>query len=191
VGAVAVSGPKSTEYWKPYADPTKFDGLPVLWSESGVTIYRTPVRSASLAHVVPPSAIAWHAPRNPEDIVEAARYVAALDDPSLPLADLAWEGPNRIRIQTTAVPGQALSVQVSYHPGWHATVNSQRRSIYKDGLGLMWLRPECNGACEVVLDYDGGWGLWLCRVISWAAITGLLVFVLVGQAVSVSTAHRA
>jgi hypothetical protein len=178
VGAVAVSGPKSAEYWHPYADPAKFDGLPVLWSESGVTIYRTPLRSASLVHVVPASAIARRPPRNPEDIGEAARYTAALDDPTLPAADLSWEGPNRMRIRTTSQPGQALSVQVGYHPGWRATANGQRRAIYKDGLGLMWLRPECNGACEVVLDYDGGWALWLCRAISYGTIALLVVYVL-------------
>jgi hypothetical protein len=177
VGAVGVSAPNSQEYWKPYVDPKKFDGLPVLWNESGVTIYRVPVRSASLAHVVPSAAITRWPPRNPEDIGEAARYAAALDDASLPLAELEWQGTNRMRVETTAAPGQAISVQVSYHPGWHATVNGQRREIYKDGLGLMWLMPECNGTCDVVLDYNGGWGLWACRVLSYAAIAGLLIFV--------------
>src|SRR6185369_6146840 len=50
--AVAVSGSGSQEYWKPYAYPEKFDALPVLWSEDGVTVYRVPQRSSSLAHVM-------------------------------------------------------------------------------------------------------------------------------------------
>jgi hypothetical protein len=170
VGAVGMSAPGSEEYWKPYADPAKFNGLPVLWSEGGITIYRVPLRSTSLAHVVPPGAIVRRPPRNPEDDGEAARYAAALDDASLPLADLEWRGRNHIRIRTTASPGQTLSVQVGYHPGWRATMNGQRRAIYKDGLGLMWLRPECNGACAVELDYDGGWELRLCRVVSCLAM---------------------
>jgi hypothetical protein len=173
VSAVAVSGPKSQEYWKPFADPHKFDGLPVLWSDSGVTLYAVPLRSDSLAHIVPPAAIVRHPPRNPEDGAEAARFAAALNDPSLPLADLAWQGPNRMTIHTTPAAGQALSVQVGYHPGWRATVNGRHPDIYKDGLGLMWLRPDCHGACTVQLDYSGGWGLWLCRIVSYMAIAAL------------------
>ena len=175
VGAVAVSGPNSQEYWKPYSDPAKFDDLPVLWSDGGVVIHRVPLRSPSLAHVVPPEAIVRGAPRNPEDAGEAARYVAALDDASLPLAELTWDGANRMRVHTMAAPAQALSIQVSYHPGWHATVNGRTRPVYKDGLGLMWLKPECNGPCEVVLQYTGGWSLWTARIVSYAAIAGFLI----------------
>jgi hypothetical protein len=41
--AVAVSSPGSSEVWKPFEHPEKFDGvLPVLWSEEGVTVYRVP-----------------------------------------------------------------------------------------------------------------------------------------------------
>jgi hypothetical protein len=61
-------------------------------------------------------------------------------------------------------------VQVTYHPGWHATVAGKPQKVFKDGLGLMWLHPDCNGACEVVLDYDGGWELRICRWLSWLAI---------------------
>lgn len=43
VSAVTVCGPKSGEFWKPFANPRKFDGvLPVLWSEDDVTIYAVP-----------------------------------------------------------------------------------------------------------------------------------------------------
>jgi hypothetical protein len=40
----------------------------------------------------------------------------------------------------------------------------------------MWLRPECDGPCEVQLDYDGGWELRVCRGISCLATAGLFVF---------------
>src|SRR5262249_37941014 len=58
VGAIGISGPNSLEFWKPYAHPTKFEGvLPVLWRSGDVAIYRVPQRTISLAHVVPESAI--------------------------------------------------------------------------------------------------------------------------------------
>ena len=178
VGAVGVSGPRSQEYYKPFAHPTKFEGLlPVLWSSDDVTIYRVPLRMPSLAHVVPESAVVNRPPATPGDVAPMDRYVAALDDLSLPLADLQWEGNNKIRIRANASRDQVLSVQVSYSPGWHAASGGQRREIRKDGLGLMWLQPECSGSCEVELTYDGGWELRVCRWIS-AVATGALFLAL-------------
>lgn len=175
VGAVAISSPDSEEFWKGFAHPTKFDGvLQTLWSEAGVTIYRVPQRSASLAHVIPEAAVVRNAPARVGDIAAMELYNASLDDPSLASAEMRWDGRNRIRIRTAAFPGQAISVQVSYHPGWHAIVNGRRAELDRDGLGLMWLRPGCNGACEVELNYDGGFELRACRFLSLAAIALLI-----------------
>jgi len=179
VGAVAVSGPNSQEYWKPFAHPGKFDGLlPVLWREDDVTIYSIPQRTASLAHVVSEAAIVNRPPAGPRDTVEIEKYVAALDDPSMPPTEFHWAGPNSIQVRTTAASGQAISVQVSYHPGWHAKVANRAVEIRRDGLGLMWLRPECSGLCELQLDYDGGWELRLCRFFSFGAMAMLMALVL-------------
>jgi hypothetical protein len=179
VGAIAVSGPNSQEFWKPFAHPAKFEGvLPVLWREDDVTIYRVPQRTVSLAHVVSEMAIVSRPPAGPRDTDEIEKYIAALDDPSMPAAELQWAGRNHIQIQTTAGPGQAISVQVSYHPGWHAKEGNRTVELRRDGLGLMWLRPECSGLCEIQLDYDGGWELRLCRYFSFAAMAVLLMLIL-------------
>jgi uncharacterized membrane protein YfhO len=100
--------------------------------------------------------------------------VAALEDPSLPAADFQWEGRNRIRIRTNTSGRATLSVQISYHPGWHARSGGAALSVKRDGLGLMWLQPDCHGPCEVQLDYDGGWELRLCRYLSYLAMAVLL-----------------
>jgi hypothetical protein len=176
VGAAGISSPDSQEYWKGFSQPAKFEGsLPVLWRDSGVTIYKIPQRTSSLAHVVPESALVVHPPADRADIAEIERYNAALDDPSLPTPEFRWEGRNRMRIRATAAPGQAISLQVSYHPGWHARAGGQDRALNRDGLGLMWLRPGCAGPCEIVLDYDGGAELRICRWISYAAIAALIL----------------
>jgi len=66
VGAIAMSGPRSQEYWKPYAHPAKFEGvLPVLWRADDVTVYRVPMRTASLAHVSPVTRSLRVRPRRP------------------------------------------------------------------------------------------------------------------------------
>jgi hypothetical protein len=117
-------------------------------------------------------------PAGPRDTDVIEKYVAALDDPSLPPAEFHWAGPNSIQIRTTASPGQAISVQVSYHRGWHAKVGSRTIGLHADGLGLMWLRPECSAPCEIQLDYDGGWELRLCRYVSFATLVLLLIVLL-------------
>jgi hypothetical protein len=176
-GAIAVSGPKSQEFWKKFTHPTKFEGrLPVLWSADDVTIYRVPLRTDSLAHIVPESALVRRAPFSAADTGEAQKYVSALEDESLPKAEFRWQGANRIHIRTTAWPGQALSVQVTHHPGWHAMVNGVSRQTKADGLGLMWLEPGCNGPCDVQLEYNGGAELRICHLLSTVALAALIIF---------------
>lgn len=177
-GAIAVAGPKSSEVWHSFGNATKFDGrLPVLWSEDDVTIYRVPLRAESLAHVVSESALVRRAPSGPGDTEELEKYVAALDDESLPKAEFQWQGENRIHIRTVAWPDQAVSVQVTRHPGWHAKANGVSRQIKADGLGMMWLQPGCNGPCDVQLEYDGGTELRICHLLSVAALAALIVFI--------------
>jgi hypothetical protein len=179
VGAIAVSGPASQEFWKAFTHPAKFESvLPVLWRQDDVTIYRVPQRTASLAHVVNEATLVSRAPVGPGDTAEIEKYVAALDDPSLPAADFRWTGSNAIQIRTMAKPEQAISVQVSYHPGWHAKAGNRAVQVRRDGLGLMWMRPECSGLCEIQLDYDGGWELRLCRYLSFTALFVLILLVL-------------
>jgi hypothetical protein len=175
-GAIAISGKESMEFWKAFARPQKLDGLlPVLLQAGGVTVYRVPLREFTLAHIVPASEIVRHVPKGPDDTREVEKYVAGLDDASLPSTAFEWQGRNRIRIRTTVAPGQALSVQETYHPGWHAAIAGRLQKIQKDGLGLMWMRPDCVGACEIVMDYDGGWELRICRWLSWLSFAALPV----------------
>lgn len=176
VSAVAVSGPHSQEYWKPYGHPTKFEGvLPAIWRADDVTLYRVPQRIASFAHVVPEAAIVRHMPKQADDVAEIESYVRALDDPALPPADMQWKGLNRALIRTSAGEGEAISVQMSYHPGWQAQAMGRKIPVRADGLGLMWLNPECNGPCEIELSYEGGWEIRLSRYISFTVIGALVL----------------
>jgi hypothetical protein len=184
VTAVAVSGPNSREYWKPFFHPTKFEGmLPVLWRAEDVTIYGILQPRAGLAHVVSESALVARTPARANDTAGVERYVDALDDSSMPSAELRWNSKNEIRIRTNASAAQVLSVQVSYHPGWHASVEGHKREIKSDGLGLMWLRPGCSGTCEVELTYDGGWEQRILRWLSLVSIVGFFAFLPVARLV--------
>ena len=155
--AIYVPGPRSSGYFQPFVNPRKFEGLlPVLWREGDDTIYDLPARSLSLAHVIPAASVIRDAPINGLDTAEIERYDNALDDPTLPEAAFVWQDRHSARIQTQLQPGQAVSVQVTYTPGWHAMVNGAPQRVGHDGLGAILLEPECRGACEITLVYDGG-----------------------------------
>ncbi len=126
-------------------------------------IYEVPQRSASLAHVIRPDDVVSRAPLHGLDTEPLARYIAALDDPALPVAGMRWLNPHHARIEAELRAGQIISVQVSYDPGWRALVNGGARRIRADVLGLMVIEPACTGACAIDLVYDGG------AEASWAA----------------------
>jgi hypothetical protein len=172
--AVVVSGPEGRDaYRHGWRDPSKFQGvLPELWRQGDDVIYGVPQRSASLAHVILRQHVAGRSPINNLDVDPVRRLDAALLDSSLPVADLTWERPNRATIRSTLSPEHLVFVQVSYHPGWRATVDDEPRPIARDGLGFMVIEPRCQGPCEVQLVFDGGIEMRLANLAGGAAILG-------------------
>lgn len=175
--AVVVGGPTSRDaYPDNWHDPGKFRGvLPEIWRDGGDVIYAVPQRSPSLAHVILPTDVVPRQPVNVEDTELVQRLNSALDDPSLPIADLVWRSQAEAAISATLQPQQIVFVQISYHPGWQATVNGALRPTRRDGLGFLIIEPQCNGPCQIRLLYDGGTEM---RVAEWVrAITaiGLLI----------------
>ncbi len=173
VDAVAVSGPASQEVYKPFWNPKKFEGLlPEAWRDGDDVIYTVPRRSPSLAHVIrtgdlPPRRL-WHG----LDAGPLRPYVRALEDPALPLAAMRWLNRHTARISARLARDQILSVQISYHPGWHAAVNGAPRRVYGDRIGQLVIEPACEGPCTVELMYDGGVETRIVRVVAWGALLG-------------------
>ncbi len=156
--SIVVTGPRSTEAYKPYVHPRKFDGvLPVAWREGDDTIYDVPVRSRSLAHVIPSEAVVQRAPIHGLDTAPAKAYVAALEDQRYPPAELRWHGLSDAEIHADTAPGQVVSVQVTYDRGWEAWSRGRRLAIRRDGLGQMIVEPPGPGPCDITLRYTGGW----------------------------------
>ncbi|HVW85702.1 MAG TPA: hypothetical protein VHB50_13530 [Bryobacteraceae bacterium] len=177
--AVTVPGEKSRESSHGIVHPHKFDGvLPVLWHDEDDTIFAIPQRSASLAHVVPRAALVSRPPVNGLDVDPLRPYVAALDDPALPLASLTWNGPSHGIIETAMNRDQALSVQVNYAPGWRATVNGRNVPVRPDGIGLMALEPGCDGPCRIDLSFGLTREAWICRLASALTTAGLAGLIL-------------
>lgn len=181
VQAIAVPGKNSPETWHPVQDPSKFDGiLEQTWKNRDTAIFRVPTRSASLAHVVAEMSIVRHKPLDGHHTEEVARYVSELENANRPEASWRWISPGKAEARAQVSAGEALSVQVSYHPGWHARVNGVETRVHADGLGLLWLKPAQSGAIDVQLSYDGGLEAKACRSISFASMALLGAYTLVG-----------
>lgn len=172
--AVHVPGPKSREHYHPFVNPRKFEGvLPKLWEADDDAVYAVPLRSASLAHVIPAAAVVARQPIHGLDTAPAEAYVAALDDPSLPEAPLRWLSTDRARIHAEVARGQAVSVQVTYDPGWEARLDGRRQTVHGDSLGMIVIDPDRAGACDIDLEFTGGLERLLCRLASAFTAAGL------------------
>ena len=181
VHAINVSGPHGREFYKAVANPRMFEGLlPVLWREGDDTIYQVPQRTDSLAHVIPASAVVQRAPLHGLDVEPIRPFVAALEDASLPPAEIRWDSLSSGRIHTMLRPGQVVSVQINYHPGWHAQANGAPQPLVRDGLGLMIVKPDCSGPCTIDLTFDGGAEYKAARVASWVAALAALLWLATG-----------
>jgi hypothetical protein len=173
--AITVPGPKSREEFHPIRNPRKFDGvLPLLWHDEDDSIYGVPVRSQSLAHVIPADAAVQRPPGNGLDVEEVARFVAALENPAFPLADFSWLSNTRARIATQLHPGQVVAVQATYDPGWVATANGRPVLVTRDGIGLLTLHPQCDGRCQIDLRFDGGPQRRICLGLSVLVMFGVV-----------------
>jgi len=173
--AITVPGPKSREEYHPFRNPLKFEGvLPLLWHDGDDSIYGVPQRSRSLAHVIPIDAAVKRPPIHGLDVDEVGRFVAAMENPALPLADFSWLSDSRARIVTELRPGQVVAVQVTYDRGWVATANGRTALVTRDGIGLLTLHPQCDGRCQIDLSFDGGAQRRIC--------VGLSVLVMFGVA---------
>jgi hypothetical protein len=179
VRAVAVSGPRSTERYKPFYHPHKFEGrLPVLWRDGDDAIYEVPWQYYSLAHAMEPGDLVQRTPAHGVDTDPLIPYVAAIERPDAPELHARWPTNEIIVITGNLKPGQIVSVQENADPGWHAAVNGSARRVFADKLGLLTVVPNCSGNCTIELHYDGGPEMRVAHWINRVAIAGSLLWVL-------------
>jgi hypothetical protein len=180
IHAVAVGGPDSADSYRDFRNPRKFDGvLRELWRDGDDAVYLVPQRSASLARVATRADLVARTPLNGIDVQPLRGYVAALDNPILPEADFRWTTNHSASIQAILTPQHVVSIQISYHPGWHARVNGVDTPAFEDGLGQIYVDPKCNGSCSIELFYDGGREMRIARgvgVTVWILVFGALAF---------------
>jgi hypothetical protein len=175
VHAVEVSGPSSTEGYKPFAKPQRFEGvLEPLWRDGDNVLYRVGDH-AGLARIVPRGALVFRPPAHGLDLDPLRPYVAALDDWRMPRADFRWETAHSARIVAGVEPNQVVSIQAAWHNGWRATVNGHPEPVQRDALGMMYIDPHAFGPVVIEMIYDGGWETRLAHWIF--ALTALALIV--------------
>jgi hypothetical protein len=172
VHAVEVNGPRSHEIFKDFVYPHKFDGiLQEVWRSDDDAIYRVP--GDSLAHVLRPECLVRRPPVNGLDVEEMRRFVDALDRP----ARFTWHGTHAATIEGRISPGDVISVQENFHPGWRV----DRGRVAKDGLGLITIEPQCTGNCRIELNYNGGAEMIVATWASRSALVGGLVWIWISR----------
>lgn len=175
VHAIGVPGPSSPEYWKPFSNPRKFDGvLPVLWKEDDTTVYGVP-GSQWTAHVLTTAQLVRTPPAHGLDTAQLSAFVAAQD--AAGGAMMVWDDANHARVRVDIQPREVVATQMTYDSGWHATVNGSSATVRPDGIGLMVVETACTGSCEVRLEFDGGWEWRLCLAASAMVLVALGVVV--------------
>ena len=169
--ALVASGPRSTDEYKDIKVPERFEALlPVLDRQNGDIIYGVPQRGASLAHVLRPGEETRTQGWDEAARAEVVKYVDAIEDDSRAAAGFEWLGPGVARIRAALRPDDLISVQAGWFAGWKATANGQRRAVSADGLGLILIRPQCEGNCEITLSWTGPGDLKPCAWIAGVAI---------------------
>lgn len=178
-GAVGTTGPHSAEYYHPFENWRKFDGvLPELWRDGENVIYRVPRKSPDPLRVIPKAAVAQRAPVNGLDIRPLQPFAAALEDPTAPDSDFRWINNHEALIHAGTRPGDVIFLQISWNAGWRAMENGVADPILRDPLGMMYVEPRTTGFHQISLIYDRGAEAAIARILQllcFAAIGAILV----------------
>jgi hypothetical protein len=121
--AVIVAGPGSREFYLDFKFPEKFKtGFSRLWDDGhNTTIYGVPRVHNSLGRVVDATAIQAMLPLN-DGAGEAAlrRYLAEVERADRPEVGVAWKGFDEVTLRADVGKGQAVLLQETFDPAWHA-----------------------------------------------------------------------
>ena len=173
--AIVVNGPESSDEYKDIKAPERFAGLfDVLHRENGDTVYAVSQGPYSLAHVLRPGEALRAGASRPEEDAAAARYAAAFADATRPPAEFTWLRGDEARIRANLRRGDLILAQVGWFSGWKVRANGRRVKAGGDGFGFMLIEPECEGACEVTVRWQGRPDLPFAAAISGVGI-GLAV----------------
>ena len=178
--AVIVSDKQSQEVYHDFRFPYKFAGvLPVLYDDhQGNVIYQVPRRYPSLARVVDAGRFQALHPLTPQTNIEALRaYTAAIEQGPDSRTTTTWDGTDRMRIHARVEQGQAIIVQVTYDPAWHAYVDGKVLRVHKDAADFSVIdappgEHDIAFVFEMPLENRIGWALTELSLMAAATLFG-------------------
>ncbi|MEP7364796.1 MAG: hypothetical protein ABI972_16195 [Acidobacteriota bacterium] len=169
---VAVHTENSSEYFRDFRLPAKFEGLlPRVYDDRGDRIYRVPY--SGLAHLIPPSAVPGQSPLN-AGASSLRNYLAAIHDPRVRPPIAYWPTRSRIEIRTAIPADRVLSMQMSYHPGWQVTQGGKPIPTSSDALGFLVAHVDESPDARIVMQFTASWETRLLGILSMLVFVGSL-----------------
>jgi len=132
---IAVPGSDSSEIYRDFADPRKFDGrLPIAFDELGVRIYE--VAPVGDARIVVANIGGVAAPTSAIDQAAVAEYVKRMASGRAATV-LEQRGLGGWRAQVDVRDGEQVILRQAYDTGWHATVDGRATTVRADPIGQL------------------------------------------------------
>jgi hypothetical protein len=170
---IVVTGPASTEVYRDFADPRKFDGrLPVVFDERGVRIYE--VSRAGDPRLVIARVADVAAPTSAIDRTAISEYVKRITD-GRASGKLEPRGLGGWRAEVELRDGEQVVLRQAYDTGWRATVDGRSANVRADPIGQLAIEVP-PGRHVVELDHRihgdliAGMAVALFTVVAIAAI---------------------
>lgn len=178
--AAVVADNTSAEVYHEYPHPEKFRGvLEAIYDDhKGNVIYRVPRRFPGNARVVERSSlIAVPTPRNIDDMETLQRYLAAVErgpDSPVTFKRTSFE---TVELAASTTSSQAVLLQETFDPAWHAYSGGRPLRIERDPMGFMLIRPmpgqhSIRVQFETPLENRIGWALTLLTCAFLATLLG-------------------
>ena len=167
-----VTGPGSSELYKEIKYLDRFADMPVVYEESGDTIYKVPLIRPSLAKPVDKLSLGRLVPPQKADDKQALLdYADWVEKSSLNEAEFRMIDHDTYTISGALDDGEAVLVQMTADPGWTAFDAARGKKVSKgeDPLGFLVLFPE-PGEFEITLRHRSTWRQWLGYVTTAATL---------------------
>jgi hypothetical protein len=168
--AVIVPGKNTLDSYRDYKTPEKFRGAaPVLFDDGhGTLIYKVPNAYSGIGRVVDSEGMAALGPiRGGDDAETLTRYLAVVDKPGQGATSVQWQGTDEMRVSANTAEGQAVLLQETWDPSWHAFENGRELSVKPDPTLSFMTIPVRAGAHRIEVKFEtpfenrGGQGMFV------------------------------
>ncbi len=157
-GAAIVPDKTSFEAYHDIGRAGKFReaGVPVLYDDGhGTVIYRIPRVYPGLARIVDTEQMkALPQIQGGDDTGGLTKYVSAVENPVNPEAPASWQGFDEVDVQATAKPGQAVLLQETWDPAWHAYDNGKELPVRVEPVMDFMLIDVPEGAHNIRMRFE-------------------------------------